>query len=316
MLYKYAIEPDVLVTWDKCRITLNLMGFQHGRAIAAYPSWKRWKRMILLACHTSPSCGDKEFERIHEKILDSEQKLVRVDRSDDYDGSISPSDECWIRNATSRQHTAETFHAILATRNPMHHPDVVIEEDIDEKHPKLDVPREVLVLRQPDALAAHIRTLVRNSSELVLIDPHFDPSNPRWRSVVKSCIALAAATIRDESNVEIHTLDARMKPSFAEFEKHCRQHVEPMIAGKVASVRVCRWRKRDDTPHDFHARYVLTDRGGYKLDKGLDEERGTEQLVSLLDVGAWQGVRDIYNDPERYFQKDGEFTVPAPPPAA
>ena len=40
MLYTYAIEPNVLVTWDKCRLTLNLMGFQHGRAIAAYPSWK------------------------------------------------------------------------------------------------------------------------------------------------------------------------------------------------------------------------------------------------------------------------------------
>ena len=25
MLYVYAMEPDVLITWDKCRITLNLM---------------------------------------------------------------------------------------------------------------------------------------------------------------------------------------------------------------------------------------------------------------------------------------------------
>ena len=40
MLYVYAIEPDVLITWDKCRNTLNLMGFRHGRAIAAYPSPK------------------------------------------------------------------------------------------------------------------------------------------------------------------------------------------------------------------------------------------------------------------------------------
>ena len=44
MLYTYAIEPDVLVTWDKCRNTLNLMGFPHGRAIAAYPSRKKCGR--------------------------------------------------------------------------------------------------------------------------------------------------------------------------------------------------------------------------------------------------------------------------------
>lgn len=44
-------------------------------------------------------------------------------------------------------------------------------------------------------------------------------------------------------------------------------------------------------------------RGGYKLDKGLDEERGVEQLVSLLDQGAWQDLYDMY----------GEFTVPESP---
>ncbi len=310
MLHKYAIEPDVLVTWDKCRNTLNLMGLQHGRAIVPYPSWKRWKRMILDACNRSQSCGERESKRIYEKLLDSKRKLVLADRLNNYDGSISPAEECWIRNATAHQDAAGTFRAILATRNPVHHRDVVIEEDIDETHSKLDVPREVLVLREPEALAAHVRTLVRNSRRLFLIDPHFDPYDSRWLPVVESCIELAAATVHDESKVEIHTLDTDKKRSFAEFEKHCRKHVEPTIAGKIASVRVCRWRIRDDSAHDFHARYVLTDRGGYKLDKGLDEERGVEQLVSLLDDSAWQDLHDMYSDPGRCFDKDDEFTMP------
>ena len=54
---------------------------------------------------------------------------------------------------------------------------------------------------------------------------------------------------------------------------------------------------------------MLTDRGGYKLDKGLDEEQGVEQLVSLLDDSAWQNLYDMYSNPERYFDKDNEFTV-------
>ncbi len=309
MLHPYAIEPDVLVTWDKCRHTLSLMGFQHGRAIAAYPSWSKWKQMTLRACNASANCGEREFQRIHEKLRDSERKVVRVDGSDDYDGSISPSEECWIRNATARQDAKGTFRAILSTRNPMRHRDVVLEEDIDENDSRLEVPREVSVLREPEPLAAHVRTLVRNSRKLFLVDPHFDPYYPKWRSVVGSCIALAAETVHEESKIEIHTLDTDQKRSFPEFENHCRRHVVPVIGGKIASVRVYRWTRRENTAHDFHARYVLTDRGGYKLDKGLDEEQGVEQLVSLLDDSAWQDLYAMYSSPEGYFDKDNEFTV-------
>ena len=141
MLYEYAIEPDVLHSWDKCRLTLNLMGFQHGRAIAAYPSWKRWKKMVFEACSRNPGCGEVEFQRIYEKV--------------------------------------------------------------------------------------------------------------------------------------------------------------------------CRWRIRDDGPHDFHARYVLTDRGGYRLDKGLDEEHGVTQPVALLAEQEWRRVREGFRGGNSFFDKTGEFRVTA-----
>ena len=89
-----------------------------------------------------------------------------------------------------------------------------------------------------------------------------------------------------------------------------------MLSDKTRSVRVCRWRIRDDAPHDFHARYVLTDRGGYRLDKGLDVEHGVEQSVELLSDQAWERLREGYSETNPFFDKDGEFTVPPPPPAA
>ena len=307
MLHAYAIEPDVLVTWDKCRNTLNLMGFQHGRAIAAYPSRKRWKAFVRAACRRNIDLGDHDRKRILRKLEQSNAKLVRSEAA--YDDGLSPSEECWIRNAVARQGASPVFHAILSTRNPDGHPDVVLEEDVDESHSKFHVSRDVQVLREPGAIVAHIGTLVRNSRELLLIDPHFDPSEYRWRPVVKACIGLASHEVRDGANVTIHTLDADRKPSLEEFRQRCLRHVAGMLAGKVAAIRVCRWRIRPDSSRDFHARYVLTDRGGYKLDKGLDEERGVEQLVSLLDHGAWQDLYDMYRDPGRFFEKDGEFTV-------
>lgn len=319
MLHTFAIEPDVLTTWDRCRVTLNLMGFQHGRAIAAYPSWAKWKKLILRACNACPNCGEKEFTRIHEKILDSEHKVLRIRDTSDYDESGLPSDEAWIRNATRFHDREALFRAILSTRNPNWHPDVVIDEDIDESHPKLAVTRDPLVLREPAALSSHIRRLVCNSRNLYLIDPHFDPSVYRWRPVITACMALAAAPATDTRiAVTVHTLDSDGKPSLSEFKRRCEHHMPAMLlAGQLTSARVCRWRTCDAAEADFHARYVLTERGGYWLDKGLDEEHGVEQRVALLSDQERQELWNRYTGASPFLERAGEFTiVPDPAKAA
>ena len=308
MLYTYAIEPGVLVSWDKCRNTLNLMGFQHGRAIAAYPSRRRWKELVRAACRRSGT-PEHDRKRIFRKLELSNAKLVASEAQ--YDDSLQPEAERWIRNAVAQQAAIRAFHAILATGNPDGHPDVILEEDIDELHEKLAVSRESDVLREPRALAAHLATLIRNSSELVLIDPHFDPSKDRWHPIVKACIELAGRGRRDNPSVTIHTR-SRDTPSLRDFRALCRRYIPDMMSGWVTSVRVCRWRERDTGPHDLHARYVLTDRGGYSLDKGLDQELGVLQPVRLLDERAWKRVRDGYGDTEPFFDKEGDFEIAAP----
>ena len=313
MLYTYAIEPDALATWDKCRHLLDLMGFQHGRAIAAYPTRKRWRALVRAACRANAGLGDRDRRRILRRLdqsLDrSNAKLVRLDGTVDYDDAIAPAEECWIRNAVAHQRTLRAFHAILATRNPDDHPDVVLEEDVDASHAKLDVPREVPVLREPGALAAHVGTLVRNSRELLLIDPHFDPSVPKWRPVVEACIELASQTVHEDPTVAIHTLDADRKPSLDEFRRRCRRHIPGMMSGRVTSIHVRRWRIRDGASHDFHGRYLLTDRGGYRLDKGLDEQPGVEQPVGLLDDREWNRIREGYSDAKPLHDRADAFTL-------
>jgi len=317
MLYAYAIEPDALASWGNCARILGLMGFQHGRAIAAYPSRKRWKALVRAACRERNELGDRDRRRILRKLDQSNAKMIRWGGPNDYDETVAPTEERWVRNAIARQDavarraTMQTLHAILATRNPENHADVVLDGDVEESHPKLDVPREAPVLRQPEALAEHIRTLVSNSGELLLIDPHFNPHEYRWRPVVKACIALAAGTPCGNRRVEIHTLDGDRKSSLDDFERACRKWIPDMLPVQVTSIRVCRWRIRDRGPHDFHARYVLTDRGGYRLDKGLDEEHGVAQSVGLLADQEWRRVWEGFRGANAFFEKYGEFTVAA-----
>lgn len=155
-----------------------------------------------------------------------------------------------------------------------------------------------------------MRTLIRSSSELTLIDPHFHPAKDRWRPIVRACIELAGQGHRDSPSVTLHTLRAdRNATSLDDFRAVCRRHVPDMLSGRVTSVRICRWRKRDTGPDDFHARYVVTDRGGYSLDKGLDYERGVTQPVRLLDENEWKRVRDGYGEVEPLFDKEGDFEI-------
>ncbi|MYN68337.1 MAG: hypothetical protein F4X11_25530 [Acidobacteria bacterium] len=307
MLYTYAIEPEALATWDRCRLILNLMGFQHGRAIAAYPTRQRWKALVRAACRENDDLGDRDQRRILRKLEQSNGRLVRPDV--EYDDGLEPAAERWIRNAVDRQITQSAFHAILSTRNPTNHPDVVLDEDIDESHDRFDVPRELPVLRQAQELAAHIATLVVNSREMLLVDPHLDFSKDKWRPVVAACLDLIARSVRGNPRAEIHTLDTDAKWSSEEFRKRCRRHIPGMLTAALTSVQVRRWRLRDNEPHDFHARYMLTDRGGYRLDKGLDEQPGVEQPVGLLDDQEWNRIREGYSDATPVYDRADAFTV-------
>lgn len=307
MLYTYAVEPEALATWDRCRLILNLMGFQHGRAIAAYPTRKRWKALVRAACREDGKLGDRDRRRILRKLDQSNGKLVSSDA--EYDDGLEPANERWIRNAAGSQNAESVFHAILATRNPTNHPDVVLDEDVDESHDRFDVPRELPVLRHAKEFAAHIATLVVNSREILLVDPHLDLSKDKWRPVVAACLDLVARSVRSNPRAEIHTLDTDAKWSSEEFRKQCRRHIPGMLTGALTSVLVRRWRLRDNSRHDFHARYVLTDRGGYRLDKGLDEECGVEQSVGLLDDQEWSRIREGYGDANPFFEKADAFTL-------
>ena len=309
MLYSYGIEPDVLTTWERCKFVLTLIGFQHGRALLPYPSAKRWRQMVLSACNTNPDCKEREFKRIEATLTDAAETFLRLPPDSNYDGAVEPARECWIRNATTQQERCRPFTAILATKNPMEHDDVILYDDISDHHDKLDVPRAADVLREPEALVNHIGTLVKNSREFLwLIDPHFDPSKYQWRPVVAACLNLVHEC-DGALEVKIHTVDRPEKPSAEELQRRCSRHLVPLLDEPLPSVRVCLWRIREDATHDFHARYIITDRGGYRLDKGLDLEEGKAQPIVLLSNSEWLGIRNGFRGNDLSFEEAGHFYV-------
>jgi hypothetical protein len=78
-------------------------------------------------------------------------------------------------------------------------------------------------------------------------------------------------------------------------------------------VRVVTWRLVPGGSDDFHERYLLTDRGGYKLCKGFDEEPGRTQPVGLLDEPEWNRLWAVYRDGTPSLLRDCEIPLALSP---
>jgi hypothetical protein len=230
------------------------------------------------------ACADIERTRIVERLRTIDDRLLP--RPHDWNPGLA-----WLVNAET-EHTKRPFHAILASANPNRHEFVLVGDDLDETNPseRWKPQRSRIVRREAEQMAQAVALLLRMSTRIVLVDPHFGPENGRHRATLEQFL-LAVVTDRASVatvQVEVHTGD---KATFAFFESECRGRLAPIIP-RGMQVQFTRW-KQDQ----LHNRFILTDVGGVTFLHGLDEnQRATgadEDLVQLLDADI---CRQILNE--------------------
>ena len=59
----------------------------------------------------------------------------------------------------------------------------------------------------------------------------------------------------------------------------------------------------------MHARYLLTNVGGYSVDSGLDEAQGVSQDVRLMDRRAHVQRWKEFDSGSRVFERVGAFSI-------
>jgi hypothetical protein len=273
MLYEFALDPEVLNRWEPFRYLIDQFGIQHGRMIARFP--KHWKRLVYEACK---DCTTMELERITERLKDIDSKIFQSGRS--YAG-----ENPWILNAQT-QHSTKPFRAIITKENPNNHPHVLRPDDLGERNALWQVPRGDSIVRSAEDLANCVEKLLFISTEILFIDPHFNPDKFQFRRPLELFIkkALCGTPV---TRIEYHLKTNDSKMSSDLFKQSCESKLCGIIpAGKM--VRFYRWQEREAS-EVFHARYILTNCGGVSFDYGLDEgEEGQTTDVSLLDTTLYQ----------------------------
>lgn len=260
MLSEYALEPDLLSSYESCRYFLEKFGISRGRLIAQFPtSWPRTVRDVLLRERTAGRCSELQYARIETMLANIRSALIRR-RSDAY-----RAEDPWLLNAEN-EYGARPFRAIVAQDNPRNRDYVLIGRELDESDPLWKVAHGVIVPRTPVDLAALVQPLLRISETLVFVDRHFGPENARHRHVFEELMrASVAGRPRDPVSLVYFTGTAAVDQFFLDT---CRDELPRRIPAGL-TVRMAKLAERAGS-EKFHNRYVLTERGGISLGIGLD----------------------------------------------
>lgn len=276
MLQEYAVDPAAIAEdWKTCRYLAELFGFDRGRLISQFP--KKWLSLAIAATDHLP---DREKKRVVEKLKYlKDHASIRIGRP--YDPDLPG----WLDNALA-EHGREPFHAIISAANPGGDACVVRSDEVDDSHALMKCARERAVPRDVESLAGALQGMLRFGARIVFVDPFFDPYNVRHKRMFFRLLSIAGL-LNPRAECEIHYRHHPNKPDNGDLEGEAAALFGEIIPTEMAVTLYC-WKERDGG-EDFHARYLLTDRGGIRVDAGFDPVGDHQHTdVSLMDFALSQ----------------------------
>lgn len=276
MIYEYALEPELVATWTDrtvCAFVKQSFEFGTGRVVSQYP--KSWKKLVWSAYSGADDFAKKRLEVLLGHL--SEQPVRR--RNYWWQPGLSG----WIENA-EREHGRCPFHAIVAGDNPKNLVHVLTADDLySDSNERWIVSRGLTVPRNAAKIADAVAPLLRCSTELIFVDPHFGPERGRYRRQFE---AFLERMVRHRPSgipkrIEVHTAaDNTGTEEF--FQEECDRKLRRCIP-KQTPVLFRRLRQKQDG-EKLHNRYILTDLGGVTFGTGLDEgDEGETDDITLMD---------------------------------
>ena len=292
MIKEFAIQPEVMATWNYFRELRNDFGVGRGRLISVYPSdWKNRVKKHAKEINQEIKAASI-LNTLHSYLYEGDHKFIRTSRAS------YTREKVWLENA-EQSVQPNPFHVIVSTDNPRNHPAVLVAGIFDDTKPPYDVRTQLDVPRAADALADCCGLLLENCDDLRIVDPYFDATNRGFTNTFKAVLDRLNAGGRKLARLELHVAYPGIYNPGVQ-ESHYSRAFERLIS-IANTLRVVFWQ---DLPEGFHARYLLTEFGGVKFDWGFDQGNSPTQLneVVLLEHARFQEIRT-------------RFTVPDPRPA-
>lgn len=262
MIYEYALEPELVATWtdrSDYRYFVERFGLGQGRIVSQFP--KRWTRLVWDSFGGTSEMERKRLEEVIARLSERTIRRVGIDWNDEVG---------WLENV-EREDGRIAFRAILARDNPRVHPSVLVAADVDEgSEPRWAAPQGRTVARSAVDMANAVASVLRCSSVVVFVDPHFGPERPRFRRPFERFLEQMVRERPGAQPDRIEVLTELEKTGTAEFfRKECHTRLRKCVPKGVRVV--VRRLSQKAAGEIFHNRYILTDIGGVIFGIGLDD---------------------------------------------
>ncbi len=289
MLHVYAIEPESLRDWGNFRTVLSGFGVSEGRLLSQFP--KKWSIKVREVC--------SDFTFKQKQLMAPE--LARVKKHATIkSGRAFDSDKTWLENAME-QHLEKPFHAIISLGSQGQEDFLIDANAVVPDTFRWKVPREGKVDRTVEAMQEAVSPLLVISSRIMFVDKFFEPGSSKWleplRAFIKTATDGRSQPPRFEYHIKISNEDLILSPErrAVEFKEHCVRYLQDILPEEV-KLTVFRW-DQIAGGDGLHARYILTNRGGMKVDWGLDTGRvGETTDIALMSNEFWKTNWDAFQE--------------------
>ena len=279
---EFAIEPTAFTSFEDVRYVLGKFGLHEARFISSIPS--TWVPQVYAQLDALPD-GPAKL-RAREEI----RRMVQ-DRCGIVSGGVTfnPANT-WLNNAID---CGRSFEGILVSN------ETAAINGGDECRSMSEVDNtffgntsETIIKATVEGFSNIATRLIQVSHEVFLIDPYmFTNAYKRSSSidVLKDFIRIGT-----QGKCKKFVIYTAYDPG----PNHLATLLEKHFAGCGASIRV--YQVADNQPVRLHARYLLSKRGGIRLDRGFQPD-GRDAEVTAIGIGNHEALCRQYLDCDHEF---------------
>jgi hypothetical protein len=272
MWQEYAIEPDALVRSLKEFNTFRAgLGWEAGRLLAQFPN-AEYKRLVREALERSSEQPVKKGTILERLKPLYDKALVSQDRN------AAPADG-WAAQALAA-HQNIPFHGIITLVGRV---GAIGLDDFDPSEPPWSCEVDRIIPRTASELAGAAKAIFQHASEVVIVDPHFDPTQSRIATVLEAYLDARDHVPGRKFHLVVHASQRVLEGpngvirDAQGFAASVRKKVSPML-GSGQYVTMSIWEKLDGAER-LHDRFIISDFGGLSIPGGTDTGPESETTI-------------------------------------
>ncbi len=293
MFYEYAVDPQIISSWEIARYFLDAFGSWEGRFLADFPA--DWRAHVREHIKTVSTCREVERLRIIERINRIDRKTLASRLGAKYVKEKSFLDNAEIEHVRVPRREFRAIISLVASGKEH----ILTGDSLDKTNLRWATVPGVLVDRDSVSIISALHTLLSLSKHVVIIDPHFRAHRKEKSKVLEAiCDALPTENVK----VDVHSrLGEDRDPDY----RWLKSEVEGKLPRKIprgVNVKFFFWKEREKGPR-LHNRYLITDIGGIKFGDSIEHDKeGKQDHLSILDEKTRSSLWQHYVTPGDGFE--------------